>query len=109
MRPAPGVCDRCGKPVGGLGTFAWCERDMGSVSFAWADCGCERGTVNAAILRRAARTSPQLERAARAAITRFRKESKQREAIRMSPAYQKAMGLCSCPDCRDSAPAADAS
>lgn len=101
MRPAPGVCDRCGMPVGAFGTYSWCERQMGTVSFAWADCGCGQGTTEEAIRRRAARISPQLERAARAAITRYRKESKQRAAIRMSPAYQKAIGSCSCPDCRD--------
>lgn len=101
MRPAPGCCDRCGKPVGGFGTFYWCERQMGTVSFAWADCGCERGTVEAAIRRRAARTSPQLERAARSAITRHRQETKRRAEVRKSAAYIVAIESCSCPDCRD--------
>ena len=101
MSPAPGHCDRCGKPVGGMGTFAWIEREMGNVSFAWADCGCGRGTVEAAICRRAARTSPQLERAARAATVRYRKESRRRADVRRSPAYQAAIARCTCPDCVD--------
>jgi hypothetical protein len=101
MRPAPGSCDRCGKPVGGVGTFAWIEREMGAVSFAWADCGCGHGTVGAAICRRAALTSPQLERAARAAIVRHRKEKRRRAEVRRSPAYLAAVASCSCPDCAD--------
>lgn len=101
MRPAPGCCDRCGKPVGGFGTFSWRERQMGAVSFAWADCGCERGTVDAAIRRRAARTSSQLERTARAAIARHRQEARRRAKVRTSTAYLAAIESCSCPDCRD--------
>lgn len=101
MRPAPGSCDRCGKRVGGVGTFSWCEREMGTVSFAWADCGCGRGTAEAAIRRRAARTSKQLERSARAAIARHRQEAKRRAEVRTSPAYLAAIESCSCPDCRD--------
>lgn len=101
MKPAPGTCDRCGRPVGGFGTFTWRWREMGAVSFAWADCGCERGTTDAAIQRRAARTSPQLARAARAAIARDRAERRRRAEVRKSPTYLAAVAACSCPDCRD--------
>lgn len=85
MRPTPGTCDRCGKPVGGFGTFCWRELEMGTVSFAWADCGCGRGSVDAAIVHRAARVSPQLERAAKAAIARHKAERQRRAAARTSP------------------------
>ena len=103
MKPAPGTCDRCGKPVGGFGTFSWRWREMGTVSFAWADCGCGRGTTDAAIRRRAARTSTQLVRAARAAIARDKIKRRQRAEVRKLPSYIAGVEACSCHDCRDAA------
>jgi hypothetical protein len=83
MRPAPGCCDRCGKPVGGFGSYIWREREVGAVSFAWADCGCERGTVDAAIRRRAARVSPHW---ARAVASQLRRHHRINNALRAGTA-----------------------
>lgn len=63
-----------------VGTFVWREREYGSASFAWADCGCGRGTPERAIRRRASRVSPEWTRAVAAQIRRVKRTVAIKEA-----------------------------